>query len=308
MAYRIKAGDDDVQAAVRRIAVEQIDRALEEADDPALGFEATVHQVRKRCKKLRGLARLVRPALKGYGRENRAFRDAARLLSDIRDADSLIETYDALTARFDATVDRRAFGPIRARLTQGARAVRHDADTDAALAGFRAAMAAARDRARRWRLDEDGFDAIAGGVGKTYKRARKAMQAAWAEPTDAAMHAWRKRVKYHWYHVRLLEEMNPEMMRPRAKAADDLGDLLGDHHDLAVLEARLAEVEVGPGTDLGAFGALLARRKAELAEEAFALGRLLLAERRKALVKRWGGYWAAWQEGEDAPERLLVAR
>jgi CHAD domain-containing protein len=144
-------------------------------------------------------------------------------------------------------------------------------------------------------------------MGKTYKRARKAMQAAWAEPTDAAMHEWRKRVKYHWYHVRLLEEMNPEMMRPRAQAAHDLGDLLGDHHDLAVLEARLAELEIGPGTDLDAFRALLAGRKAELAEEAFALGRLMLAERRKALVKRWGGYWAAWQKGKDAPERLLVS-
>lgn len=308
MAYRIKAGDDDVQAAVRRIACEQIDRALAEVDDPALDFEETVHQVRKRCKKLRGLVRLVRPALKGYGKENRAFRDAARLLSDIRDADSLIETYDDLTARFDATVDRRAFGPIRARLTRDARAVRHDADTDAALAGFRAAMVAGRDRARRWRLDEEGFDAVAGGVGKTYKRARKAMQAAWADPTDAALHEWRKRVKYHWYHVRLLEKVNPEMMRPRAQAADDLGDLLGDHHDLAVLDRRLDETGIGPGTDLDAFRALLRQRKAELAEAAFARGRLLLAERRKALVRRWGGYWSAWATGKDAPERLLVAK
>jgi hypothetical protein len=101
--------------------------------------------------------------------------------------------------------------------------------------------------------------------------------------------------------------MNPEMMGPRAEAAGRLSDLLGDHHDLAVLEARLVEVEIGPGTDMEAFRALLARRKAELAEEAFALGRLVFAERRKALVKRWRGYWAAWQEGKDAPERLLVA-
>jgi CHAD domain-containing protein len=133
------------------------------------------------------------------------------------------------------------------------------------------------------------------------------MQAAWAEPTDTAMHEWRKRVKYHWYHVRLLEEINPEMMLPREQAADELGDLLGDHHDLAVLEARLAEVELGPGTDMEAFRGLLRQRKAELAEAAFAQGRLMLAERRKALVKRWGSYWTAWDKGKDTPERLLLA-
>ena len=77
MAYRIRTKDDDVEQAVRRIACEQIDRALAEIDDDGLDFARKVHQVRKRCKKLRGLVRLVRPALDAYGRENAAFRDAA---------------------------------------------------------------------------------------------------------------------------------------------------------------------------------------------------------------------------------------
>jgi CHAD domain-containing protein len=308
MAYRIRARDDDVQAAVRRIACEQLDRALGEIDDPELALDETVHQLRKRCKKLRGLLRLVRPALKGYGKENKDFRDTARRLSPLRDADALIEAYDALMARLEGTADRRAFGPVRARLTREARAARQDGGTDAALGAVRAALVAARSRAAGWTLGADGADAVAGGLGKTYRRARKAMQAAWASPADEAMHDWRKRLKYHWYHLRLLEEVNPEMMRPRAEAADALGELLGDHHDLAVLEARIdATPEAFRGADLEAFHALLRGRKAALEEAAFAQGRVLLAERPKALVKRVRGYWAAWAKGKSAPERLLEA-
>ena len=51
------------------------------------GSRATVHDVRKRCKKVRGLLRLVRPGLgPDYRRANADVRDAARELSSLRDA------------------------------------------------------------------------------------------------------------------------------------------------------------------------------------------------------------------------------
>lgn len=308
MAYRIKKGDKSVQAALRRIADEQIGRALGELDDDGLDFEERVHQVRKRCKKLRGLLRLVRPAFGGYDEENAAFRDAARLLSGVRDAGTLIETYDAVADHFAGRIDRPAFAPIRARLTRDAQAVRDDPRTAERMARFRTEMEAARHRAADWTLDEDGFDAVAGGLGKTYKRARKRMRDAWADPTVEAMHEWRKRVKYHWYHARLLVDLNRGMMEPHVDATDDLSDLLGDHHDLAVLDARLGEggADFGAATDLEAFRALIHQRGRALQDAAFAKGRLILAERRKALVKRWRGYWAAREAGDLEEGDLLV--
>jgi hypothetical protein len=62
MSYHLKRSDGPVQDGVRRIAVDQIDAAIAELDDKALDVHETVHQIRKRCKKLRGLIRLVRPA------------------------------------------------------------------------------------------------------------------------------------------------------------------------------------------------------------------------------------------------------
>lgn len=300
MAYRITAGDGTVEYALRRIADEQIGRALAELARDGTDLDTRVHQVRKRCKKLRGLLRLVRPGFGGYGRENAAFREAARAISTLRDTGALIDSYDAVTGHFGAGIDRRAFAPIRARLTREARRMRENPDTAERIADVASELSAARQRAAHWTLDKNGFDAVSGGLGKTYGRARKRMEEAWAAPDVETMHAWRKRVKYHWYHARLLRSANPAMMEPHLSAMDRLSDLLGDHHDLAVLGARLDEgaEDFGPATDVKAFRALVAHRMGALEAAAFSSGRLVLAERRKALVKRWKGYW---RDGDVGP-------
>ena len=51
MAYRLEA-DESVDSGVRRIAMEQVEKAIREIDDAELGSHETVHQVRKRCKRL----------------------------------------------------------------------------------------------------------------------------------------------------------------------------------------------------------------------------------------------------------------
>jgi CHAD domain-containing protein len=308
MPFRFKHGDDSPQEAVRRIADEQVQRALREIDDSDLSAGETIHQVRKRCKKVRGLLRLVRPAFDGYKFENTAFRDIARPLSDLRDAHALIETYDAVAARFDDSVDRRSFAPIRARLTQDAKRVAATGDAAERLGAAQAELAAARERIGDWSLDKKGYKAVRDGLKKTYKRSRNCMQDAWRAPSGKALHQWRKRVKYHWHHTRLLEEIHPDMMQPRIDALDRLTDLLGDQHDLVVFEARFEDADDfgGPATDLPAFLALVRQQKAELETEAFQLGRQVLAERRKALVKRLGGYWNDWRDDRTIREDLLV--
>ena len=69
MAYTFKRGKS-VQKNVRHIAESQVDKAIAEIDDSDLSMSDTVHQIRKRCKKLRGLIRLVRPRFGAYAAEN----------------------------------------------------------------------------------------------------------------------------------------------------------------------------------------------------------------------------------------------
>src|SRR5262245_7125172 len=61
-----------------------------------------VHNARKQFKQLRGVLRMIRFGLgeKIYDRENTALRDAGRPLSEVRDADVMIETLDQLIEHF----------------------------------------------------------------------------------------------------------------------------------------------------------------------------------------------------------------
>jgi hypothetical protein len=51
---------------------------------------------------------------------------------------------------------------------------------------------------------------------------------------------------------------------------------------------------------------LIAQRQQDLADQAFAKGRLVLSERSKARVKRLHGYWDGWTGGDVGPSALLV--
>lgn len=297
MAYRFRRGDESVQHGLRRIAADQIDKAIAEVDDRGMGAAATVHQLRKRCKKLRGLIRLVRPAFGDYGEENALFRDAAAGLSGLRDMDAQIETYDALLDSCDGNLDRRTFAPVRRRLTLRRKRIVAAQDLDASLAAFRARMVAAKERAAHWTLDADGFDAVAGGLRKTYARAGKAMAKAGDKPTAENFHEWRKRAKYHWYHTRLLAPVWPGPMTAHRDAAKRLGDMLGEHHDLAVFRDTIAgnPGDSAAGETADALFALIERRQAALADDAFRLGARLLAEPGKPLARRWESYWKTWR-------------
>lgn len=296
MAYRLER-DETVGSGVRRIATEQIDKTLDEIDDNDLDRHETVHQVRKRCKKLRGLVRLVRPAFPDYQRVNATYRDAAGELSSIRDAHAVIETLDDLLERFDEVTDPEAFHVIRDRLIARREAIDADHETiDRRIAQFRDTMAHNRSSVGSWALEADGGRAVAAGMKKTYKRARKAMAESADSRTTEDFHEWRKRVKYHWYHARLVTGCWPKLIKPWSKEAHRLSDLLGDEHDLAVLHAILLEdpEHSADAETLQALSGLIERRRAELRAAAFQLGRFLLFEKPKQLERRTQTYFEAW--------------
>jgi CHAD domain-containing protein len=304
MTYRFKR-KESVEEGIRRIATEQIDRALYEIDDDALDRHETVHQLRKRCKKLRALARLVRPAFPDYGRVNAIFRDAARELSYLRDAHVVVETFDHLIERFEATVDAEAFRGVRDKLAEHRDTHGSDGEgIESPIARFRDTMVATRTEIADWTLRTDGGRVVAAGASMTYKRARKAMGMAEDTPSTAVFHEWRKRMKYHWYHARLLKGCWPGLLKPWAREAGRMSDLLGDEHDLAVLHAllltdpdRFADKDA-----LQALTALIGRRRAELRARALQLGRFLLFDRPKRLEARVRAYFDAWQSPIKALE------
>jgi CHAD domain-containing protein len=276
-----------------------MDKALAELRNDDLGQAATVHQVRKRCKKIRALLRLVRGSLSNpemYASENACFRDAARSLSALRDAEALLEAYDKLIEGCVDSADRPQFGSLRRELAhQGEPLGQQIQDPAESLRLFHEMMTDARGRAACWHLGGDGFTAIVRGLGRTYRRGRRARTEAYRDPTGDNFHDWRKRVKYHWYHCRLLRDIWKPVMSARIGELDKLATLLGDYHDLVVLRRRVEDLasEVDDVELAQRVLDVIERRQEEIRLGAHPCGRKLFAEKPKHLRRRFEAYWNA---------------
>lgn len=275
---------------LRRAAHDQLERGLQELDGDDLHHG--VHQVRKRCKKLRALVRLLHrtdPALSR--RENAAFRDTARRLSDLRDHAALVEAFDGLAAH--ASLRDETGQAVRAALVD-----RRDTAapaSEAAVAAVRRELTLAGERVARWPLPDTGFDLVSGGLHRTYRRARRRLDTAAEQRTTESFHEWRKRVKDHRYQLRLLQDVWPPVLRAHRRELHALGELLGDDHDLAVLRTAL---DADPGGLGGAVAVAEVRvavdqRRQHLQDRAVVLGRRSFAEAPDAFVRRLDGYWQA---------------
>jgi CYTH domain-containing protein/CHAD domain-containing protein len=311
MSYRFDRREP-LGRGTRRIATELLDDGVGRLDEilAALDadetpepteFEKHVHEVRKRTKELRGLLRLVGPAL---GSEavtgRRAVASAARELATLRDAQAVLGTLDdladvAVADGNEVSADvRDALASVRAGQAALADA---EGGLDTVAVGLRAAreaLAEVRDGVDDWRVP-DRFESIEGGLRRTYGQGRRALRDAVASPADETFHVWRTRAKALWYEVRLLERVAPSILAPLAEALGDLADALGDDHDLAVLAASLSACpERFGGADAAALATELARREQdELRRRAVRLGARLYAEKPAAFTRRIRAYWRA---------------
>ncbi len=303
MSYRFEV-DESVAEGLRRIACEQLDKALAELADEELNVDETVHQVRKRCKKLRGLLRLVRPGFDGYDHENACLRDIARKLSDARDAAAFVETVAALETRFAGELGD-GFSELRGDLQEYRDEVVAGGPSPAdQLSVAKDALVLARERVATWRLSEKRFAAVGPGLIKTYARGREAMERCTRDEGGEQFHEWRKRVKYHLYHLRLVRNIWDAPLKKWAAEVKTLGECLGDDHDLVELRALLD----GDGRDLGSererelLAGVITARQRVLRSEAFSLGARIYAERPKHLQRRFKRYWQTWREDGLASE------
>ncbi|SOB93911.1 CHAD domain-containing protein [Rhodobacter maris] len=285
MAFMLPPDTLPVTSAIRALAQTELTAALHLARAPAADL-SPLHALRKRIKKTRGLLRLVAPVFPDFDSENIALREAALGISGLRDAEVLHVTLARLTGENAAGDAART---LAAALPPPV--VQPDPQ---ALAEFAAKIEAVLARLPQWRFEAEGWEALAPGLTRTLHQAQRRMKTAAKKPSPEHLHAWRSRVKHHWYHARLLTPIWPEVMGAHVSTADALGEMLGDHHDLCVLQATLP----GPLSPEAAqaLGAAIATRKATLEARAFAQGARLLAEPPEALATRWGKWYALWRE------------
>jgi CYTH domain-containing protein/CHAD domain-containing protein len=295
-AYHLKRKEGAAEG-LRRIALGRAQRAQDRLRGASgEGAADAIHGARKDLKKIRAVLRLAREGLgeETYRAENRRFRDAGRLLSESRDAEVKLETLAKLCERFGD-----AFPPSQARAWAAAleadRARVQTRAEDAQVEGAIEAISAGEARIPEWRLKPDSWGLLEPGLDRSYRRGREALKAARAERDDESVHELRKRVKDLWYQQRLLAAAWPELLETSAEEAHRMADLLGDHHDLAVLAEDLRSRE-GLEANRRASEELLAKRQDELLDEALALGGRLYAEVPKCFRRRMRSYWESWRD------------
>lgn len=243
--------------ALREAARELLERSARSlAREPAA---KAVHDSRKNLKKLRALLRLIAgPLGHRFRRDDRGLRDIARALAPLRDLE----------------VQRRLLGQLSARHPALAGASQDLAATlpappgaDRILRHCALALLDARERVARWPRLAPHFRTLVGGLSAVGLQAGEMPAAAGQD--GEAWHQWRKAVKYHGYQLRFLRPLGGDGLTTRLRRLGELGECLGEEHDLDLLAGLFLALMPGPA---GAVLPALREPQRVLRQRALALG------------------------------------
>jgi len=189
-----------------------------------------IHDIRVSTKKIRSLLRLAGSQI--------AEEDRAALVADlqlIKNTFSGTRDDDVMRLRLQQVFSAERAAKAIEKL--GLAPVEGPPDFVAA-----AAVSAAADLSSRLAaLKLDGLtpELLVENAAASYRRARKLMRRCEKSPDDDLMHEWRKRVKDACYHATALSTLTA--MDEFARPLDTLAESLGEYHDLALLDQRVAD-------------------------------------------------------------------
>ena len=296
------------------MAVAQAEIAAERlvgADSAGAG--KAVHDARKAIKRTRTIVRLLEADLghERSAREQTSLRAAAASLAGARDAEVLLETLDDLTKRHRKKLGKRkSVARLRRRLAADRRAAERSLLEPANRLRVATELQAFAARASAWQLDErPGIDPIEAGLRRVYASGRERMAKASGKRGGRmhTMHRWRKRVKDLRYAAEALQRHAPSSASRRkrarsareskerkwladlARGADELGELLGEEHDLAVLGEWISDHGASAGAGRSTrrkLHKLIRRRRAKLRRRALRTGKSLYESKPRRFIAR----------------------
>lgn len=311
MAYRLKQGES-VPEGIKRIVFEEIDSAAEGLRNCVLkNRDEAIHEARKSVKKIRGALRLVRSELgDAYRDENTRFRDVGRRLSELRDAQAVLEVFRTLVRDHRGNLRKSAVTALRRGIQTAKREKQQSIDMTELMQTAIGTLRAAREQVAEWPLWNDGFAALAPGLKLAYRRGRSALVKAEGNPDPALYHEFRKRAKDHWYHIRLLESVWTEAQQARESSLHDLETWLGDDHNLVVLcdQVQKDPDRYGVQQDIQLFLTVAQQYQKELRSNSIALGHRLYEEKPRQFVRRMEKLWDVWQHDPKSMRQVQKDR
>lgn len=291
--------NESVSDGIRRTVTAEIQKALDHSKIDARAKDedqvVAVHEVRKCFKRIRAALRLVRGELGEhvYRAENSCFRDAARPLTELRDAQVLVATLDNLRIHPPPTT-------LRQCLVDGEQAVTRKLLLEGhAFEGVQEVAREALGRVPTWKIERDGWGALEDGARRVYRAGRDALALAEDSPTVEHLHELRKQAKYLWHVLQLLGSGRSGRDEGLEERAHELSRSLGDDHDLAVLRQTLEVDPAAYGLDATRepLFSIIAHRREELRAQSLFLAGKLYSVRPRDFADRIATYWKASADG-----------
>jgi CHAD domain-containing protein len=280
---------DSAMRMVRDILVAQLDKSLVDLRGPGMS-DAAIHDMRRELKRARASLRLLRGCVgkSEYHRENRIIRDAARPLRAVRDAKVLLDTFADLR-REGSSGEAEVFGARVTRELQRAWRERRERLERSTLSG-----APIRDVRRRIAaVSERQLNGvpISAGIKRVYKSGIKVFAKVRQKSTDRRLHEWRKQVKYLFNQIDIVARLSAGRFAKIRKRSHRLEELLGQDHDLAVLQQKIIQItkEAGVADNAGGLREWSNRTthgRSSLQRKALKLGSRLYSSRPKRLAAK----------------------
>jgi len=293
MPFHFKKAESPAKG-VRRVCREHIGEALGRLRKSR--HPAAVHGVRKEIKKLRAIFRLVHGEIErdDYRKAAKTLRRTADCLAAPRDARVMLKAVEKLSGGGAA----RSFPKIQKALQKNCRRKTRRFRNEDSVALAEHFLRKINRRVADLKIKAVGWTAMEPGLRKSYRRGRMALKLSRKQPLPENFHEWRKHVKSFWYHLRLLCPEWPAAVRIMSDKLEQLGELLGDDHDLVLLKQFVAEHCTGQSREAAALNQLAESRQEKLRAAALKLGTRLYAETPAAVCARLGNYWNAWRDGK----------
>lgn len=294
MAFELRPSQSTAKD-LRRLARKELGRAGDALAGTGTPGDESIHGARKSVKKVRAILELIETdegdGLAGSAKRLRAVN---RTLSGFRDAEAMIETLEKLRLAHPELFSARVHASVRRQLAARKQAMIRAAARDGAWHDAASELRTLAKRAKHWQSAHHGFAALAPGIDKSHRRARKALARARETQAGPEFHEWRKAVKSLWYAVRLVGGGSAAIVRD-IRALDSAERWLGDDHNLVVLSAELSSDTSlrASSLDFERLRRVVDRLQRALRRKAIARVRPVFAVKSGAYVRRVERAWQA---------------
>ncbi len=233
-----------LEHAVRQVGLALLLDARAKLSEQPQGQADAIHQFRTTMKRTRALLRLVRGELGDwYSPANTGLRDAARLLSEERDGEVMVKLLRKLKEDSADPSERDALAQWEQALALHQKRAGSAEPLEQRIARALSLLEPAERCFERTRVRS--FRTLEKGLYQTLHRAARRLHAAELRD-DELLHELRRHLKYHRYQLRLLMPNYRRVLDAERRVAKVISDLLGDDHDLAVLDHTVRALQPEP--------------------------------------------------------------